>query len=296
MIAPNAADPGRHAVHAAQTQWLQVLRGPDGPRHPRRVDRRGGAERLRQVEPAGGAALGHGGEPPHGDARRRHGGRDLRRYREPAGAQLRRGVAVDRQCRAAGAGGVQRCRRDRDRAPDHPRRGLGLQGAGPRRAGARRADAVRRCLDRRAIPRAGAAGTDLGTDPREAEEPPPHPRGRGGDRRALPAPARGGAEAARGRGRTSPGWTTRWRRWRSSWRSWRGRPSRRRSYREIGERLRRAEGLLLLRRWREATEAAVAARAALQERAGTTAAAERAAMAATADREAAEARLPAPAR
>ncbi|WP_375263822.1 chromosome segregation SMC family protein, partial [Palleronia sp.] len=64
-------------------------------------------------------------------------------------------------------------------------------------------------------------------------------------------------------------------------------------YREIGEQLRRAEGLLLYRRWREASEAMDRARALLQERSGAAAAAEAAAEAATEAREAADAAMPA---
>ncbi|TDL81629.1 chromosome segregation protein SMC [Palleronia sediminis] len=64
-------------------------------------------------------------------------------------------------------------------------------------------------------------------------------------------------------------------------------------YREIGARLREAEGLLLYRRWREADAAREAARAALTDRETEAAAAERQARAAATDRETAEAALPA---
>ena len=64
-------------------------------------------------------------------------------------------------------------------------------------------------------------------------------------------------------------------------------------YREIGEELRLAEGMLLYRRWREADEARGAAEGALRERLVAAAEAERAARAAGALREAAEAGLPA---
>ncbi len=64
-------------------------------------------------------------------------------------------------------------------------------------------------------------------------------------------------------------------------------------YREIGERLRQAEGLLLFGTWREAVTARDAATAARRARAAAAAAAERAAVAATAERERAEARVPA---
>ncbi|MEM1431825.1 MAG: AAA family ATPase, partial [Pseudomonadota bacterium] len=64
-------------------------------------------------------------------------------------------------------------------------------------------------------------------------------------------------------------------------------------YREIGVQLRRAEGLLLYRRWAEALVAAQEADAALVERARAAAAAERAALTAGKDREEADTKLPA---
>jgi chromosome segregation protein len=64
-------------------------------------------------------------------------------------------------------------------------------------------------------------------------------------------------------------------------------------YREIGTRLRSAEGLLLYRRWREADEARAAAEAGLRERVTAAAAAERAAVAAARAREEADTGLPA---
>ncbi|MCX7888502.1 MAG: AAA family ATPase [Rhodobacteraceae bacterium] len=63
-------------------------------------------------------------------------------------------------------------------------------------------------------------------------------------------------------------------------------------YREIGEELRRAEGMLLYRRWREADAARAAAAAELQERLRAAARAEAGARAASAARQAAEAALP----
>ncbi|KMW60545.1 Chromosome partition protein smc [Candidatus Rhodobacter oscarellae] len=63
-------------------------------------------------------------------------------------------------------------------------------------------------------------------------------------------------------------------------------------YREIGEALRLAEGLLLYRRWREADAARTAAAADLRERTQATGAAERAAIAAAQARETAEEALP----
>jgi len=63
-------------------------------------------------------------------------------------------------------------------------------------------------------------------------------------------------------------------------------------YREIGEALRRSEGLLLYRRWKEADEALAAAQAALTQRTTDTARAEQDAVSAAKTREAAEADLP----
>ncbi len=63
-------------------------------------------------------------------------------------------------------------------------------------------------------------------------------------------------------------------------------------YRQIGESLRKAEGMLLYRRWREADEARAAAEAALRERPRSAADAERAALAAGKEREVREAALP----
>ncbi len=189
-----------HALHPPAAERLQELRRSDRPGDPRGADRRRRPERLRQVEPARGAALGDGREPAHRHARRRDGGRDLRRRLVAAGAQLRRGGAGHRQFRTAGAGGLQRGRSAGDRAADHPRRRLGLQGQRPRRAGARRADAVRRRLDRRAFAGAGAAGADQRADQRPAQGAAADPGRGGGDLGALCAPPRGRAEAEGGRG------------------------------------------------------------------------------------------------
>ena len=52
-----------------------------------------GPERLRQVQPRRGPALGDGRELAQDHARRRHGRRHLRRLRHPPGAQHRRGLA-----------------------------------------------------------------------------------------------------------------------------------------------------------------------------------------------------------
>jgi chromosome segregation protein len=64
-------------------------------------------------------------------------------------------------------------------------------------------------------------------------------------------------------------------------------------YREIGENLRRAEGMLLFRRWKEADDALAEAANLLRDRTTAAASAERAARAATKDRQTAEDALPA---
>ncbi|PID36308.1 MAG: chromosome segregation protein SMC [Rhodobacterales bacterium] len=64
-------------------------------------------------------------------------------------------------------------------------------------------------------------------------------------------------------------------------------------YRDIGTQLRRAEGMLLYRRWREADEVALAAKATLTERTKAAAQAEAEARKASKTREAAEGKLPA---
>ncbi len=63
-------------------------------------------------------------------------------------------------------------------------------------------------------------------------------------------------------------------------------------YREVAERLREAEGVLLFRRWSEAADGATAASAALRDRGAATSEAERKAARAVAARQAVEARLP----
>ena len=85
-----ASPEARHELHAPPHRGLQDLR-----RSGRRADRAGAdrhrrAERLRQVEPRRGAALGDGRELLQELARLRHGGRDLLRHDRTAGAQPRR--------------------------------------------------------------------------------------------------------------------------------------------------------------------------------------------------------------
>ena len=194
----------RSALFATSAQWFQKLRRPHGSGDPRGADRRGRPQWLRQVEPAGSPALGHGRKPAHGDARRRHGRRDLCRRGHPGRAQFRRSVDHHRQCRPSGPVRLQRSGPDRDRAADHARCRIGLQGQYQGRAGARRADALCRCLDRRAIARAGAARPDFRTDQRQAQEPPPHSGRGGGHFRPVSAPPRGGTAAAGDRDESDP--------------------------------------------------------------------------------------------
>ncbi len=183
------------AVHATPTQRVQELRGSDRSGDRARTDRRGGSQWLRQIEPSGGAALGDGRDPPLGGARRRHGGRDLRRRSHPQRPQLRRSHAPDRQFGPAGAADAERPRPGGGRPPDHPRCRLRLQGQRQGCARPRHPDAVCRCLDRGDLARAGAPGPDQRADQRQAQEPPPRAGGSRRDFRPLPAPPRGRAEA-----------------------------------------------------------------------------------------------------
>jgi hypothetical protein len=118
--------PQQNAPKTAQAppSRLQVLRRADRLPDRARPDRRGRAERLRQVEPGRGAALGDGRDLAQVAARRRHGRRDLRRLRQPAGAQHAEVCDDDRQRRPQGAGAVQRARDARNLAPDRAREGL----------------------------------------------------------------------------------------------------------------------------------------------------------------------------
>ena len=158
---------------------FKSLRRADRVPDRARPHRRRRAERLRQVEPAGGAALGDGRQFRQGHAGRRHGRRDLRRRREPALAQPRRGVADHRQRRPPRAGPVQRPSGAGGRPPHRPGRGLDLPDQRPRGAGPRRAAPVRRRLDRRQLPGPGAPGPDLRADRRQAAEPAADPGGGG---------------------------------------------------------------------------------------------------------------------
>ncbi len=184
-------------AHAVAPDRFQVVRRAD--RFPDRagIDRRRRAERLRQVEPRRSAALGDGRGLPQGDARRRHGRRDLLRQQQSRAAQHRRSGDDDRQQRPRGARPVQRRRRARSVAPHRARRGLDLPAQRPRGARARHPDPVRRRLHRRALAGAGAPGPHRRDHPGQARAAPPGAgRGRRHFRTACQAP-RGGAAAAR---------------------------------------------------------------------------------------------------
>ncbi len=166
------------------------------------LDRRRRAERLRQVEPRRGSALGDGRKLVQEHARLGHGGRDLRRLRQASLAQHRRGRAPARQLRPPRAGRLQRFRVDRGHQAHRTRRGFDLSRQRQGSARARRAAPVRRRVDRRALALAGAPGADRGDHRGEAPGPPADPRrGRGRLRPPL-APPRSRAQAE-GRGRQS---------------------------------------------------------------------------------------------
>ena len=164
-----------HAHKPAPAHRLQVVRrahrnpdreGPDGGRRP---------ERLRQVQPAGGAALGDGRDLVQEHARGGHGRRDLLRLRRASGAQHRRGDDLHRQQGSQGAGGVQR---HRDARRDPPHRARGRLGLPPQRQGgarSRRAHPVRGRRHRRALAGAGAPGPDRRDRQRQARAAPAHP-------------------------------------------------------------------------------------------------------------------------
>ncbi|KAK0340418.1 hypothetical protein LTR94_030587, partial [Friedmanniomyces endolithicus] len=182
------------ADQAASHFGFQELRRSGRSGHRTGADRRCRAQWLRQVESARSAALDDGRKQPEVDARRRDGGRDLRRHRDPPAARLRRGVAARR------GRSPRRRAGKRNRPPDRARGRQRLSHRRSRRARQGRATAVCRFGDRRAQPRAG--------------QPEPHRRdhrgapgraardagGSGRDRRAA-CPAQGcRAEIARGRG------------------------------------------------------------------------------------------------
>jgi hypothetical protein len=88
-----------HDVHPAQTVGLQVVRGADRATDRARPHRHRRTQRLRQVQSARGAALGHGRKLDPQRARVGHGRRHLRRHRHAPGAQHGRGGAHPRQLR-----------------------------------------------------------------------------------------------------------------------------------------------------------------------------------------------------
>src|SRR5262245_14254781 len=76
-----------YEVLATQAFGLQVVRRTDGTDHRKGADRRGRSQWLRQVEPAGSAALGDGRKLLQEHARLRHGRCHLLRYVAKAGPQ-----------------------------------------------------------------------------------------------------------------------------------------------------------------------------------------------------------------
>ncbi|CAA9420792.1 MAG: Chromosome partition protein smc, partial [uncultured Rubellimicrobium sp.] len=183
------------APHAAAPQRLQELRRPDGTGHRAGADGRRGPERLRQVEPPRGAALGHGRDAAHPNARSGHGGRDLCRHHaaRPPGP-----------C-GGGAAFRARGRGDGARAAHHARRGLGLPAGWARGEGARHPGDVRGRRLRGAVPGAGAAGADQRVDRTEAPGAAARHRGGGGDRGPSGAAVGGVAEADGGGSQPCPG-------------------------------------------------------------------------------------------
>ena len=132
------------------------------------------------------------------DARRRHGGRDLRRHRDAPVARLRRSFDPDRARRP------DRPRRDRGGPADRARRGLRLPDRRQGRAGQGRGVAVRRRRDRRAFACAGQPGAHWRGDRGQARRPPPDAGGSGRDCRAA-RPSQGRrTEIARDRGQSGP--------------------------------------------------------------------------------------------
>ena len=108
--------PAGDAGRAPPPRRVQIVRRADRAGDRAGTDRHRRAERLRQVQPRRGAALGDGRSVGQAAARRRDGRRDLRRLRQPAGAQPRRGRADHRQRRARRAGAFNERRRSRSRA------------------------------------------------------------------------------------------------------------------------------------------------------------------------------------
>ena len=161
-------------------------------------DRSRRPQRLRQVEPRRGLALGDGRKLVQEHARRGDGRSDLLRRRRAAVAQSRRGRPDARQFRSPRARRLQRFRDDRSHAPHRARVGLDLSRQRPRGARARRAAAVRRRLHRRALAGVGAPGPDRRDHRRQAAGAAADPRGGGRRLRPAFAPPRGRAAGSRG--------------------------------------------------------------------------------------------------
>ena len=157
-----------HEIRALARDRLQELLRRRGVQDRARPHRRRRPERLRQVEPRRGAALGDGRKLVQGHARLGHGRRHLLRLGQTAVAQQRRGRHLARQFRPSRAGRLQRARDDRGDAPHRARGGLDLSRQRPRGARPRRAASVRRRLDRRALARARPPGPDRRDHRRQA--------------------------------------------------------------------------------------------------------------------------------
>ncbi len=155
----------------------------------RRTDRRCRPQRLRQVEPARGPALGDGRDLAQVHARSRHGRRDLRRHQRPARRATWRRSRSSSTTSTVPRRPSSTTRRDRDHAPHRARGRLRLPHQRPRCARSRRQDPVRGRSHRRTLARARPPGPDRRDRQRQARAAPPHPRGRRRRRRtAQPAP------------------------------------------------------------------------------------------------------------
>ncbi len=191
-----ASLPGRglkYEAHTAAPARVQVVRGAHRLPDRAGIDRRGRAERLRQIQSGRSAALGDGRILLQIHARLVDGRGDLLRQQLPAGAQQRRSRDRDRQCRPLGAGRLQRRGSARHRAPHRARGRLHLSHQRPRGARPRRADPVRRRLHRRALAGLGASGPHRRDHPGQARAAPPRAGRSRRRRRPACAPARGRA-------------------------------------------------------------------------------------------------------
>ena len=105
-----ASEACAHEGQPAPPARVQVLRRRHRHPDPAGRHRHRRPERLRQIQSRRGAPLRHGRKLLQGDARRRHGGRDLLRLRRPSVAQHGGGDAVRRARRGRGAGAPSRSR------------------------------------------------------------------------------------------------------------------------------------------------------------------------------------------